>query len=293
MLLAAGPEAFDRVLTSAIDALEFKWNQVRRRYRDSATGPDRRRAVEEFLGLIGSAADLGVCDPIQRGLILNQVGKLLGLPGEEISRQLRIIARRSPAARDSVAPPRHADVEVAGPAVPAMRELLEVLTNDPGHYASVAAEFDPEVLPSGDLREIARAVADLAREKSGFELAELIGRFESPRTASLILELHAAGERKGNFAATAEGAAARLRELRERCERSDLLASLRQDGTAAAPQGEFRTSDETTVNTAAEQRSKLRAFSEKRGGIGVFAGHRHSAAPPAEPARSSTPSAAD
>lgn len=293
LLLGAGGDAFKRVLTSAIDALEFKWNQVRARYRDAATGPDRRRAVEEFLGLVVGAADLGACDPIQRGLILNQVGKLLSLPGEEINRQLRLIARRAPAASAVAAPARKARRMPGGPAAAAMREMLEVLINDPGHYASVVAEFDPEVLPAGDLKEIAKTVAELARAKGGFELAELIARFESTRTASLIMELSAAGERKANFAATIDGAATRLRELREQRERSDLLASLRQSGAAKQPRTECGTSDEGTVNTAAEQRSMLRAVSEKRGGMGVFAGHRHSATPVAAPDVSGGPSAAD
>jgi DNA primase len=292
LLLAAGTEAFNRVLTSAVDALEFKWNQVRRRYCDAATGPDRRRAIEEFLGLIANSADLGACDPIQRGLILNQVGKLLGLPGDEVNRQLRITARRTPATTTAGVPARHADQQPTGPAGAAMRELLEVLVNDPGHFASVASDFDPEVLPGGDLKDIAVTVAGLAQERNDFTLAELLSRFESVRTASLIMQLHAAGERKGNFAATAEGAAARLRELRERCERSDLLATLRHVSPVKPSQAEFGTSDDADVNTAADQRSMLRAVSEKRGGIGVFAGHRHSAAPAAAPGASGESSAA-
>ena len=280
LLLAAGPSAFQTVLTSAVDALEFKWNQIRRRYRDAATGPDRRRAIEEFLGLIAGIADLGACDPIQRGLILNQVGKLLGLPGEEINRQLRIISRQMPVKSSAAAPARHLDRQAIGPAGLAMRELMEVLINDPGHFASVATEFDPQLLPDGDLKEIAAAVAELTREQGGFTLPGLISRFESVRTASQIMELQAAGEQKGNFAATAEGAAARLRELREERDRGTLTASLRRGSKTASPPlpAESGPPDDAGVSGGDEQRSLLRAVSEKRGGIGVFAGHRHSAA---------------
>jgi DNA primase len=280
LLLAAGPSALQSVLTSAVDALEFKWNQIRHRYRDAATGPDRRRAIEEFLGLIAGIADLAACDPIQRGLILNQVGKLLGLPGEEVNRQLRIIARQTPGKPSAAAPARHAGRQEVGPAGLAMRELLEVLINDPGHHASVATEFDPRLLPDGDLREIATAVVELSRDQGGFTLPGLISRFESVGTASQIMELQLAGERKGNFAATVEGAAARLRELREERERSDVVAILRRGSdTATEPaQVESDSSDDSSVNDGDGQRSLLRAVSENRGGIGVFAGHRHSTA---------------
>jgi hypothetical protein len=161
-----------------------------------------------------------------------------------------------------------------------MRELLEVLINDPGHHASVATEFDPLLLPDGDLREIATAVVELSREQGGFTLPGLISRFESVRTASQIMELQLAGERKGNFAATVEGAAARLRELREERERSGLMASLRLGDETATnpPQVESEPPDSAGVNDGAGQRSLLRAAIEKRGGIGVFAGLRHSAA---------------
>jgi hypothetical protein len=77
-----------------------------------------------------------------------------------------------------------------------------------------------------------------------------------------------------------EGAAARLRELREERERSDVVAILRRGSdTATEPaQVESDSSDDSSVNDGDGQRSLLRAVSENRGGIGVFAGHRHSTA---------------
>src|SRR5438874_65932 len=84
LLVSRGADALKSALTSATGALESKWSQVLRRCEDSTRGPDMRRAVEEFLGLISQAANYGTCDAIQRGLLANQVGKLLGLSSEEV-----------------------------------------------------------------------------------------------------------------------------------------------------------------------------------------------------------------
>jgi DNA primase len=277
LLVAAGAATFERVLTSAVGALEFKWNQIRRRFHDAATGPDRRRAVEEFLGLVASSGDLEACDPIQRGLILNQVGKLLGLPGEEVHRQLRIISRRTPL------PPRNEAVAREPAAAPtdaagrAMRDVLEVVLNEPAHYQAAEEEFDPALLADAELRCIAEAVAELAKREEGFVLSDVISRFDSARIAGRIMELQAAGERLGNFEAVVQGALHRLRELREQTEQGSLLSRLRGtqasqgDDAAGSPQDQG-------VSAVEEERSLLRAASQKRGGIGSFAGHRHSAA---------------
>jgi DNA primase len=216
LLVSAGSEAFRRTLTSATDALEFKWNQVFRRYRGAETGPDRRRAVEEFLGLVAGLSDFGDCDPIQRGLMLNQVGKLLGLPIEEVNRQLRIAARRTPAPRRQDGP---VGVEAEGrprsAAAAAMRNILEVLLNEPEHYGAATPVFDPELLPDHDGREIARAVQVTLEEGSELSLPVLISTFDSVQTAGLITRLQLAGEKRGNYAATVEGAVACLTRLRE------------------------------------------------------------------------------
>lgn len=277
LLLASGAAAFERVLTSATDALESKWSQIRRRYRDAATGSDRRRAIEDFLGLVASSADLNACDPIQRGLILNQVGKLLGLPGEEVNRQLRIIARRTAAAPSGPSSSRPVAPRLRDAATAAMRHLLEVVLNDPACYGSVADEFDPALLDDEELRQVASAVVELAGNAGGFTLPQLIGRFDSVAISGRILGLHAAGEREGNFAAKVEGALKRLRGLREWREKDQLVTDLRAGDIPDQPQSD-QDQNGSTVSVSSQQRSMLRALHQKHGGIGAFAGHRHSVA---------------
>lgn len=237
LLLASGSAAFQRVLTSACDALEFKWRSVSRRYESEATGPGRRRAIEEFLQLVAQVPETGPQDPIQRGLVLNRVAKLLGLPSEDVYRQLRMVARRSAAARSagSGAGPSEPGV-LAAPrdaASKAMRELLGVLLNEPSYYASLTSVFDPEWITDAEEKEIARAVAAVAGETTDFSVSMVISRFESVQMANKIIALQTAAEVKGNYAAIVEGAVHCLSQARAQHRLCEIEAGLRTEKAAA------------------------------------------------------------
>lgn len=232
MLAAQGKEAFEAVLTSARDALELKWSQVRHRFGDAKTGPERRRAIEAFLTLLATSTRFGHCDPIQRGLILNQVGKLLGLSGEEVQQQLRAIARKAAPARSaSRAPSAEQPRRMPHAATAAMCDVLAVLINDPGYYPAIADEFDVALLNDEQLRQIAQVVVEAAEQNENLGLPQLISRFESPGVARRIMDLQSAGERHGNFAATIDGARACLQAVRQQQQVEVMVAGLREDAS--------------------------------------------------------------
>lgn len=289
LLVSAGSEAFAAVLTSAVPALEFKWKQVSRQYRDATTGPDRRRAIEDFLRLVAGSADLGSCDPIQRGLILNQVGKLLGLSGDEAGRQLRIVARQTPErpAADVSAAPRLLG-RAQSPAAAAMQSIVEVLLHEPELYAEAADEYDPALLPDGELRQIATTFAQMSQEEDDFNLARFIGRFDSVSTARLIMALHARGEDRGNHQATIDDCRRRLRELRELREAEDLVAGIRS-GTAA----EVTDSGSVVQNSDRDALQRLQTLGTAAVKRGNFAARKHLAAPPTAGAGSGGPQSAE
>ncbi|MFQ5411912.1 MAG: DNA primase, partial [Phycisphaerae bacterium] len=281
LLVSEGKEGFEVVLTSAQDALEFKWNQVRRRYHDAATGPDRRRAVEEFLTLVAQATDRGKRDPISRGLILNQVGKLLALSSAEVERQMRIIARRAlPAMSRSEPAPDQRPISPPGAVVAAVKEIVGVLLNDSSFLASVVGELDLEMLPEGDLKDIAGAVLEAARADEALEMAHLLSHFESVRTARLILDLQLAGERRGNYADTIDGAIAHLRLMKEHSEAETMLARHRWGELSSIE--EDRTSKETTIEQSKSDvegaESTLSALSDTARKTNQFAARKHLAA---------------
>jgi len=339
LLVSAGKSAFEAVLTAATPALEFKWNQVLRQYNAGASGPERRRATEEFIQLLAGQTDLGDIGPIQRGLILNQVGKLLGLPSEDVYRQLRSLARRNRVARHAgEAPTEGARIRDARAA--ATRELLEVLLNEPTYYASIAGEFHPAYLRDPTLVHIGRALVELlgdtptdtstegtsaegtstegtsaegtstegtstegtsaegAAPGERFSLAAFISRFESPEIGRCITALQSAGERRGNYAATVEGAVSRLQQLRDVSRVDDLADQWRTEGrrqdhsVAGAVEGEEAeaTSDRPPVEPtavgdapASETALKLRAMSDVARRANRFAARRHERAMPTPP----------
>ncbi|MCG8404920.1 MAG: DNA primase [Phycisphaerales bacterium] len=281
MLVSQGAESFRGVLTSASDALEFKWNQVRRRYQDAASGPDQRRAIEEFLSLIASSAHFGKCDPIQRGLILNQVGKLLGLSSEEVNRQLRIIARRvTPAAHasSSLPEPREASKKAPDAIAMVMRELLEVLLNEPGYYDVVASVFDADLLADEELGEIARAALEMAQQDGCIRLPELISRFESADMSRRITDLQISGERLGNYEARVEGAVARLQSLKED-RRIESLKSRGGQETALKDEEISNSGNPQAYDDAEDERTWARALSDVARKTNHFAARKHRAAP--------------
>lgn len=235
LLLAYGASAFEQVLTSAIDALEYKWKQVLSRYRNDTTGPGRRRAIEEFLRLIAQTSNLNSQDPIQRGLILNQITKLLGIPSQEVYRQLGIVARRMPASSAEEAMKRGAatTTPTTDATSKALEELLGVLLNEPSYYASISSVFEPAWIVDPVVREIAEEVASILEEGTSFSLAELIGRFESLETAARITALQAGAEARGNYAATLEGAVVCLNRARAQKQLVRLDSTLRQASVPA------------------------------------------------------------
>lgn len=279
-LISEGKEAFEGVLTSAVPALGFKWNQLLGRYHGGASGPDRRRAVEEFLGLLSEATEAVNADPIQKGLVVNQVGKLLGLPAEEVYEQLRLLSRRRRPARS--APAESAPLGGEGfegraardGATAAMQQMIEVVLNEPARYESIAAWFDPRLLEDEDLRAIGAALEDWAATGSTATLPGLMERFESARLAARITELQIRGDRRGNFAGTLEGAIAAIQRSRMIEEARRHTQDLRSTG------GMNVTPEAAEEDGTTALRRELTAVARQ---INGFAAQRHLAASRARP----------
>jgi DNA primase len=249
-----GKQAFEAVLTSARDALELKWSQVRDKFGTAGTGPERRRAIEAFLTLLTTSTRFGHGDPIQRGLILNQVGKLLGLSGEEVQQQLRAIARKAAPVRSApVAPSVDQARRTPHAATAAMCDVLAVLINDPGYYPAIADEFDVELLDDEQLRRIAQVVVEAAAKNENLGLPQLMSRFESQDAARRIMELQSAGERHGNFAATIEGARACLQAVRQQRRVEAMIAGLKDDASHQDDPRQTRQPDDTQTTDAHEE----------------------------------------
>lgn len=226
-LLMAGREAMDLVLKEGLGALEFKWNLVAGEFHSNQTGPGRRRAIDAYLQQLAMWLGRGVIDPIQKGLLVNQLGKILSLPTEDLRRQLDLLAqreRRPAGASGSV--PRSPGVLESGAEVDldpgpmdteqrALHQVIEVLLNEPTLFPSVELYFEPTAIRDRTVAAIGLELVGMLRSGEVFELNELIGRFESPDYGRVITDLAARGEQRVRYAATLDGAIACLQSCAE------------------------------------------------------------------------------
>lgn len=207
-LLSAGPERFEALLNSAPDALEFKWHQVRSHTNAPGGATDSHRLVEEFLGLVARCVARESFDTVHLGFIANQVGKLLGLPANEIyryitkrrDRELRRPDRGDEATLEQVM------LEPANADQAAVRHVLEVLLNAPECVELISDRRLVEQVDDSNLARIAGEFLSAYPDGRGFSLAAFLSAFEEPEMTALITDMQLAGERRGNYEATLRGA---------------------------------------------------------------------------------------
>ena len=69
------------------------WGRIEAKYSVQTSDSGRRQAVREFVNLVSGLCEFGGVDPIQQGLIANQVAKLLRLRSEQVHRLFAETAR--------------------------------------------------------------------------------------------------------------------------------------------------------------------------------------------------------
>jgi len=203
-LLSAGEKAFETVLKQGLPALEFKWRRVLQEYGDSNSGVARRRAIEAYLQELASWIARGVIDPIQKGLLLGQLSKILSIPADNLYRQVDRLVRRNKA-KILPSPTGHQRTNHEGYDKQklirmdqvALRQIVEVLLNEPGLYANVQKEFDPVAIEDPRLSDVARELVTMLDTQEPFRIDELIGRFDEPTYGDLITDLQMRGESRG------------------------------------------------------------------------------------------------
>jgi DNA primase len=268
-LETGGAEDFRRLLNSAEDALVFKWRRTCELF-EHGSGGGRKEAIREFVHLVAGMARFRTVDPIQQGLIVNQLAKLLALPGREVhgllveagrSQRSRAADVGASAAHDSAegqplaedaAPNAPRDAEQA-----ALVTVLQVLLNEPGHFAEADAVFSPARIADSRTRRIAEVVVDLCREVGEFSPSEVLGRFEDIADARCVTDLLYRGADVGNYAATLTDTVARLRQLQAERTIAD-AAQKRRDAQVTSP--EQRSAEDEWLLRVQKTRKEARGF---------------------------------
>ncbi len=258
----AGADAFSDVLNRAVDALEFKWRQTLARFEGGASDAGRRDAVLDFMRVVSEAASSRAVDAIQRGLLTNQVAKVLGVSPADVHREMQ----RSMSRRHGGVPvgsvlqgdgPRAAppDCEQA-----AWTHILEVALNEPGLLATVVGELNVASIIDVRDRRIAGVVVGLSNELGEFRLADVLARCHEPGDAERIEELVTRGLARGNYDSTLRLAFERIR-LATRSRDVDDAARRLLEQTPGVGTAEERSEERDAVHDGLKER---RHFAPRR-----------------------------
>ncbi len=257
-LQATGPKEFSELLNSAADALGFMWNRVLARFASPGGGSRRRQAVVEFVNLVGELGRFGAVDAIQRGVIINQVSRLLALPAEDVAGLFARRAERRPrsAAKDASLPTEARPAGAAPDAEQlALVSILEVLVCEPGLLGEVAEVFRPDRFKDPAYRHIAEVFLDMAGRLGEFGESELLAAVESPAETRLITDMVWRAGQRGNFAATLASVRKQVAFLEEVWRSRAAAESLRQNQPSGAAS---LTEDEENAHLSAVQQGYSR-----------------------------------
>jgi DNA primase len=201
LLVQQGPEPFQAALAGAVNALEFKLNQVLAD-KTATSIEGRRRALDAVLGIIALAPEMaGSAGAIKRQLIVTQVTQRLSLKEEDVWARLkelraRVQARERkqsalPSATDGATNPPTG--ERRAPAAHEERELLQILLAEPALVPLAAAELQPEQVQHPGLRQLLQGLFDLQAAGDPPTLDLLRPQIDNPDLAAFALDMQEVG----------------------------------------------------------------------------------------------------
>ncbi|HEV3118708.1 MAG TPA: DNA primase [Gemmataceae bacterium] len=242
LLVQQGADAFRAVLDGAVNALDYKLNQVV--VAEAAAGIEgKRRAADAVLGVIALAPEMaGSAGAIRQQLIVTRITQRLALKEESVWARLHELRTRARARERKGAVSSSAAAAPPSPPAPEERELLQVLLAEPALVRVSAGEIHPEAIQHPAARQLLEelyrlqaeddGLADLPAERA-FDL--LRARIEDPRLAELAHEMRTVGLQQGERAAWLERIVEEFhRKHRLEPERQEIKNQLRSVGDDSA-----------------------------------------------------------
>jgi DNA primase len=157
LLVAQGPEPFQLALRNAVDALDFKMQQVLAREENKGV-EGTKRMVDAVLGILALAPEMpGKAGQVKRDLMLSRVAQRLSLRLETVWARFGELreSRKKETARTIPDTPMSAPEQpTGGPAPPLERQLLELLLADHNLVPQAAREVQPDELTHPGLRKL-------------------------------------------------------------------------------------------------------------------------------------------
>lgn len=204
-VLAAGKEAFEKLIAQAVDVFAFKWNRLIESLSRTDTLIDNKAAIEEFLQNMAAAVRSGNLSVIDRGLIVNRLAGIIGLDARQINQDLSKRIARLRQTQDNyekaaLESQKQLNIDFgSGAYAVAQREILEVLLNEPKLFEIVKQKITPAVFDVPVLAQVANIVFETLAVEPNAALTDILAATQSATLAAAIAELAKTGERKGNY----------------------------------------------------------------------------------------------
>jgi DNA primase len=194
-LVQRGPEPFRQILEGAVDALEFKLNQVLA--GEGTQGVEgRRRAVDQVLGIIALAPEMpGHDGAVKQELVVSRIAQRLAIKEETIWARLKDLRAAHRRADELVR--RRGDTpeeeKRREPAHERERQLLQILLAEPALVAVAARELKAEQVEHPGLRRLLTELYALAQAGETPDLDGLRVRVDNPALMDFALRAQEVG----------------------------------------------------------------------------------------------------
>jgi DNA primase len=203
-LLAAGKEPFEKIIADAPDVFKFKWERLTSNLGAQPTIAGKKQAVDEYLEAVATGFYAGNLSAIEKGLILNQLSRIMNIDTREINNELN---RRVSRAKTLSSYTGKADNSSGAPALDlgeglsatSQREIIEVLLAEPKLFKNVKNDVSPQDFDVPVFNRIAQTLFKVLADRPEATVSEICGCIEESQIANLVAMLEEEGIKKGNF----------------------------------------------------------------------------------------------
>jgi DNA primase len=230
-----GAEAFEKVLASATDALDYKWKQLSRDFVSTGGGmTGQQKAVEQYLNTLADARGTGPVDTLRWGAALSRVSRLTDIPIDALNRRFK--ASKAPARRKE-AQVRHegepnnlnsGGIRPISARDRAERWILGILLAEPHRWHDVQHHLHVEDFTDETRRKLADVYWSHQRDEGEPVFNEFLGQLSGPPLTELAVELIHEIEVFRDLNETLAGALEHLAQTRRLGEEKKLVAQLRR-----------------------------------------------------------------
>jgi len=228
LLLEQGAEAFRRVLSGAVDALEFKLTSLLAR-QDTNTVEGRRQVVDAVLRVISRAPALpGQTGAVKMELMIERIAQRLAMQPRTVwARWVEMRHEQQKTASSLRIRPSVEEPARSAPAAPQERRLLELLLAEPTLVAQAMSRCSVEDISHPGVRRLVASLFALSQQGLPPTLDQLRLTLDSPALLSKAFELQEAGLARSDRGRELEDLLTWFRLRREKSVKEQLHGQLR------------------------------------------------------------------